>query len=266
MAGLTNESPAFANPQASLGLTGTAWNSNGDGVVLNGMIGDVMEGLTGSQTIDASSGFDSYLRLVSPFRLSTTAMKDIDGLFHSAFPAFGKAAEGAAKAAEGAAAACSHLGQGFGNALGGIAGAIGNAAKVGAVSVPASWISTPAANPITLALNGVGAAAAEPATSRVRRVADGAGPAPVEVSRTSPLRAMDSSRRWWSSRLPGDNRRRDPLRGDQNFAVQFGIRQIVERRAHAVQADFAGDQGADVDLALGDRAQRGAEFLHVVSQ
>jgi hypothetical protein len=94
-------------------------------------------------------------------------MKDIDGLFHSAFPAFGKAAEGAAKAAEGAAAAVAPtFGSGFGNALGGVAAGIGNAAKVGAVSVPASWISTPAANPITVALHGAaGAAAAEPATA-----------------------------------------------------------------------------------------------------
>ncbi|MDT5139503.1 MAG: hypothetical protein QOD58_3765 [Mycobacterium sp.] len=167
MAGVTNENPGFTNPQALLGLTGTTFNSNGDGVVLNGFIGDVMEGITGSQTIDGSSGFDSYIRLVSPFRLSTTAMKDIDGLFHSAFPAFGKAAEGAAKAAEGAAAAVAPtFGSGFGNALGGIAGGIGNAAKVGAVSVPASWISTPAANPITVALHGAaGAVSAEPATA-----------------------------------------------------------------------------------------------------
>ncbi|OBK20951.1 hypothetical protein A5634_11290 [Mycobacterium asiaticum] len=167
MAGLTNENPAFVNPQAMLGLTGTAWNPNGDGIVLNGIIGDVMEGLTGSQTIDGSTPFDAYIRLVSPMRLSTTAMKDIDGLFHSAFPAFGKAAEGAAKAAEGAAAAAAPtFGSGFGNALGGITGAVGNASKVGAVSVPASWISTPAAAPVNVALNGMGAAAAaEPATA-----------------------------------------------------------------------------------------------------
>lgn len=164
MAGVTNESPAFTNPLAALGLTGSAWNTNGDGLVLNGVIGDVIEGLTGSQTIDGSSAFDTYIRLVSPFRLTTTAIKDIDGLFHSAFPAAAKAAEGAAKAAEGAAAAVAPtFGSGLGNALGGI---VGGASKVGAMSVPASWISTPAANPITVALNGMsGAAAAEPATA-----------------------------------------------------------------------------------------------------
>ncbi|QLL07112.1 PPE family protein [Mycobacterium vicinigordonae] len=167
MAGLTNTPPWLANPQAALGLTGHTWNATGDGIVVNGLLGDVLEGLTGSSTLDASTGFDTYIRLVSPFRLSTTAMKDLDGLFHSAFPAFGKAAEGAAKAAEGAAAAAAPtFGSGLGNALGGITGAVGNAAKVGAVSVPASWTATPAATPISVALNGAaGAAAAEPATA-----------------------------------------------------------------------------------------------------
>lgn len=167
MAGLTNEWPAFANPQAALGLTGAAWNANGDGIVLNGVIGDVMEGLTGSQTIDGSTLFDTYIRMISPARLSTTATKDIDGLFHSAFPAFGKAAEGAAKAAEGAAAgAAAAAGNALGSGVSGLGGIVGGAAKVGAISVPASWVSTPAANPITVALNTVGgAAAAEPAAS-----------------------------------------------------------------------------------------------------
>jgi len=125
----------------------------------------VMEGLTGSQTIDGSVPFDSYIRLVSPFRLSTTAFKDIQGLAQALVPAT-KAVEGAASAAAGAAAnALPNLG----NALGGIVGGLGNAAKVGAVSVPASWASgAPAATPINVALNGLaGAAAAEPATSAV---------------------------------------------------------------------------------------------------
>lgn len=164
MAGVTNTPPWLANPQAALGLTGHTWNATGDGIVVNGMLGDVVEGMTGSATLDASTPFDTYIRLVSPMRLTTTALKDLDGLFHSAFPAAAKAAEGAAKAAEGAAAAVAPtFGSGFGNALGGI---VGGASKVGAMSVPASWVSTPAANPITVALNGMsGAAAAEPATA-----------------------------------------------------------------------------------------------------
>ena len=163
LAGLTNENPGFTNPQNLLGITGTTWNGNGDGVVLNGVIGDVMEGLSGSQTVDGSAAFDSYIRLVSPFRLTTTALKDIQGIAQGLFPAAAKAAEGAASAAGAAAQALPAALPG----LGGIAGALGNAAKVGAMSVPASWAGTvPAATPINVALNGLaGAAAAEPATS-----------------------------------------------------------------------------------------------------
>ena len=160
LAGLTNENPGFTNPQNLLGLTGSTWNGNGDGVVLNGVVGDLMEGLTGSQTIDGSAGFDSYIRLVSPFRLTTTALKDIQGIAQGLFPAAAKAAEGAASAAANALPAALP-------GVGGIAGALGNAAKVGAMSVPASWAGTlPAATPINVALNGLaGTAAAEPATS-----------------------------------------------------------------------------------------------------
>jgi PPE-repeat protein len=164
MAGLTNETPGFQNPQNLVGMTGTTWNSNGDGVVLNGVIGDVMEGLTGSQTMDGSSTFDAYIRLVSPFRLTTTALKDIQGIAQGLFPAAAKAAEGAASAVAGGA---SHALPALGNGLGGGLGALGNAAKVGAMSVPASWVGgLPAAAPVNVALNGLaGAAAAEPATS-----------------------------------------------------------------------------------------------------
>ncbi len=59
MAGLTNTPPWLANPQAALGLTGHTWNATGDGIVVNGLVGDVLEGLTGSATLDASTGFDS---------------------------------------------------------------------------------------------------------------------------------------------------------------------------------------------------------------
>lgn len=166
MAGLTNTPPWLANPQAAIGLTGSAWNSNGDGIVVAGVFGDVLNGLTGSSTLDGSSAINGFTRMISPVRLFGTTFRDIDGLSRAFFPA-AKAAEGAAKAAEGAAAAAAPaLGSGLGNALGGITGAVGNAAKVGAFSVPASWVSTPAVNPITVALNGMsGAAAAEPATA-----------------------------------------------------------------------------------------------------
>src|SRR6185312_10628041 len=83
MAGFTNTPPWLTDLDAAInaiGLKGFAWNANGDGIVLNGLLGDVAEGLTGSQTLDASTAFDSYIRLVSPTRLTSTAMKDIQGL------------------------------------------------------------------------------------------------------------------------------------------------------------------------------------------
>ncbi|GFG66041.1 putative PPE family protein PPE65 [Mycobacterium kubicae] len=165
MAGLTNAPPGLTNPQAALGLTGSAWNSNGDGIVVGGMFGDVLAALTGSSTLDSGSAINGFTRMISPVRLFVTTFRDIDGLTRNFFPA-AKAAEGAAKAAEGAANAAASALPNLGSGLGGIAGALGNASKVGAVSVPASWVSTPAANPITLAVNGAaGAAAAEPAAS-----------------------------------------------------------------------------------------------------
>lgn len=162
MAGITNTPPWLANPQAALGLTGSSWNSNGDGLVVAGPLGDLLSSLTGSSTLDASSPINGFTRMISPIRLFSTTFRDIDGLSRAFFPA-AKAAEGAAKAAEGAAASALPK---LGNALGGIAGAAGNAAKVGAISVPASWTSTPLAAPINVALNGVtSGAAAEGATS-----------------------------------------------------------------------------------------------------
>jgi PPE-repeat protein len=160
MAGLTNEPPWFANPQAALGLTGHTWNSNGDGIVVAGLLGDFVEGLTGSATVDASTGFDTFIRMICPTRLFTTAFIDVQGLAQALVPAAGKAAEGTANAAANALPA-------LGNAVGGAAGAVGNAAKVGAMSVPTSWAGAlPTATPVNVALNGLGAgAAAEPAAS-----------------------------------------------------------------------------------------------------
>ncbi|ORW84855.1 hypothetical protein AWB92_28375 [Mycobacterium sp. IEC1808] len=160
LAGLTNSPPWLVNPAAALGLTGHAWNSNGDGIIVAGALGDLVEGLTGSATVDASSGFDAFIRLISPTRLFTTAFKDIQGLAQAAMPQAAKAAEGAAKAVESVPRAVS-------GAVGGTAGTIGRATAVGGLSVPASWAGvTPPASPAVVTLNGLGAAAAaEPATS-----------------------------------------------------------------------------------------------------
>ncbi|ORB89829.1 PPE family protein [Mycobacterium persicum] len=164
MAGLTNEAPWLKNPLGALGLVGHTWNSNGDGIVVAGALGDVLEGLTGSQTLDASTGADAFIRLVSPTRLFSTTFKDIEGIAQSLLP---KAAESASKAAEGAAkAAAGALPAALPGGLGGIAGAVGKAASVGGLAVPASWANTVgAANPIVTISNLGAAAAAEPAAS-----------------------------------------------------------------------------------------------------
>lgn len=164
MAGMTNEAPWLKNPLGALGLVGHTWNSNGDGIVVAGALGDLLEGLTGSQTLDASTGADAFIRLVSPTRLFSTTFKDIEGIAQSLVP---KAAESAAKAAEGAAkAAAGALPAALPSGLGGIAGAVGKAASVGGLAVPASWANTVgAANPIVTISNLGAAAAAEPAAS-----------------------------------------------------------------------------------------------------
>lgn len=165
MAGLTNDAPWLTDPLKALGLTGHTWNATGDGIVVNGLMGDIVEGATGSATVDGSLAFDVFNRWVSPARLMVTQFKDYVGLAESAFkgmaPAAKAGAEAAASALPSAAAAIPKAG------LGGIAGAVGGAAKAGALSVPAAWTAgTGAANPVTVALNTAGAAAAaEPATA-----------------------------------------------------------------------------------------------------
>ncbi len=176
LAGIANAPPGLTNPAAALGLTGHVWNSNGDGVILSGLVGDVVEGLTGSATVDGSLPMDLFNRWVSPARLVVTQMKDYFGLAHDLPKWASEGAEAAAKAAKALPAALPAAGAG----LGGIAGAVGQAGSVGGLSVPASWTGVaPAATPVTVALNGVGAAAAaEPAANAVgglRLVGTGAG-------------------------------------------------------------------------------------------
>ncbi|OMC45957.1 PPE family protein [Mycobacterium sp. IS-1264] len=168
VAGATGADGAQAIPTALRGLAGFSPTSlveftptpNGDGIVVGGVLGDVLEGLTGSATLDASTPFDTFIRLISPTRLFTTAFKDIQGLAQAMMPQAAKAAEGAAKAVE-------TLPRAVSGAVGGAAAAVGKAASIGGLSVPASWAgAAPAANPVTVGLNGLGAAAAaEPATN-----------------------------------------------------------------------------------------------------
>jgi PPE-repeat protein len=136
LAALAGELPAppwmgnLDNFLTALGLSGHVWNSNGDGIVVGGVMGDFLEGLTGSQTLDASTGFDAFIRLISPTRLFTTAFKDVDGLAHSAMSA------SAVKAASVAEAIPPSLPTGIpGAAVGGL----GKAELVGRLSVPPNW-------------------------------------------------------------------------------------------------------------------------------
>jgi PPE-repeat protein len=166
LSGLATPLPAapwLSDPTAfatALGLMGHTWNTNGDGIMLSGLVGDVFEGMTGSQTLDASTGFDAFIRLISPTRLFTTAFKDVQGLGQGFAPA-AKAAEGAAHAAE----ALPHALPGV-PAFGGAAPAVGKAASIGGLSVPASWAgAAPTASP-GVVVNGLGGAtAAEPAAN-----------------------------------------------------------------------------------------------------
>jgi PPE-repeat protein len=135
LAALAGEMPAppwmgtLDNFLTALGLSGHVWNSNGDGIVVGGVMGDLLEGLTGSQTLDASTGFDAFIRLISPTRLFTTAFKDVDGLAHSILPAVSKAGSVAEVIPP-------SLPTGIpGAAVGGL----GKAELVGRLSVPPGW-------------------------------------------------------------------------------------------------------------------------------
>jgi PPE-repeat protein len=169
---LSSLAGSTSNPQSTpaFSLGGIGLNSDGDGLQLSGPLGDLFEGLTGSQILDASSPFDAFIRLISPTRLFTTAFKDIQGLSQGFAPQAAKAAtEGVAHAAEGAARAVEAVPHALSGAIGNAAGAVGRAGSVGGLSVPASWAAaSPAANPSVVTLNGLGAAAAaQPATNAV---------------------------------------------------------------------------------------------------
>ncbi|OBH87530.1 PPE family protein [Mycobacterium sp. E2989] len=153
------------NNPAGISLGGISLNPEGDGLVVSGPLGDLLEGLTGSQTLDASTPFDAFIRLISPTRLFTTSFKDIQSIAQGMMPAAKSATEGAAKAAE-AVLPAAVPGAG---AIGAIGGAVGKASSVGGLSVPAAWAgAAPAGPPVTVALNGLTAASSvEPAANAV---------------------------------------------------------------------------------------------------
>jgi PPE-repeat protein len=176
LAALAGETPAppwlgnLDNLAAALGLTGHVWNANGDGVVVGGVMGDLLEGLTGSQTLDASTGFDAFIRLISPTRLFTTAFKDVDGLAHSLLPAV------STKAASVAEAIPPGLPTGIPGAA---AGGLSKAELVGRLSVPSTWGGVaPAVSPAVTSVGGLGTpVSAQPLTAQP--VANSLGGLPV---------------------------------------------------------------------------------------
>lgn len=164
LAGLTDGVPWLQDPLAVLGVTETAWNVNGDGIVVAGALGDVLEAVTGSATLDAGSLIDGYAEMISPIRLFATTFQTMQGIGTN----FGTMSQGAVDAAGAAARALpSALPSALPNIGQSISGAVGQAASVGGLKVPAAWAaSTAPVNPVNVALSTVGgAAAAEPGAS-----------------------------------------------------------------------------------------------------
>jgi PPE-repeat protein len=135
----------------AIGITGHVWNSNGDGIIVGGVMGDILEGLTGSQTLDASTGFDAFIRLISPTRLFTTAFKDVDGLAHSAMAATAVKASSVAEAIPPVAPSIPS------GVPGAALGSLGKAELVGRLSVPPNWGGVaPSVSPAVTSLGNLG--------------------------------------------------------------------------------------------------------------
>ena len=164
---------------AALGLQGNVFNSNGDGIVVGGAFGDILEGLTGSQTLDGSTPFDTFIRLVSPFRLSTTATKDIEGLAEAATKSFGAATKASAVEAIPAALPPPSVPSGV---SGGALGSLGKADLVGRLSVPPNWGGVnPAVSPAVTSVGNLGTpVSSQPLTP----VANSMGAPPVMAGNT----------------------------------------------------------------------------------
>jgi PPE-repeat protein len=161
LAGVTNTPPSLTDLNAALNGLGLSFTSDGSGIVVGGVFGDLLEGLTGSSTLDASTPFDAFIRLISPVRLFTTSFKDIQGLSQAILPQAAKAAPEIAKAME-AVEAVPHA---IPNAMGSAAAGVGRAMSVGGLSVPSAWAGAapPPTTPLAT-LNGL-AGAGEPATN-----------------------------------------------------------------------------------------------------
>jgi PPE-repeat protein len=157
----------------AIGITGHVWNSNGDGIVVGGLMGDLLEGLSGSQTLDASTGFDAFIRLVSPTRLFTTVFKDMDGLAHSAMSAMGATKASAIEAIPPVAPSIPS------GVPGAALGSLGKAELVGRLSVPPNWGGVaPSVSPAVTSIGNLGTpVSSQPLTAQP--VANSMGGVPV---------------------------------------------------------------------------------------
>lgn len=161
---------------AAVGVTGHVFNSNGDGIVVGGMFGDILEGLTGSQTLDGSSGLDGLIRLISPLRLFGTTFRDLDGLGRE----FGKDLFGAATKASAVEAIPAALPPSLPSGIPGAAlGGLGKADLVGRLSVPPSWGGVaPSVSPAVTSIGNLGTpVSSQPLTAQP--VANSMGVPPV---------------------------------------------------------------------------------------
>ncbi len=167
LAGSTTSPPWLAG----LGLT---LEPSGSGVIVGGVLGDMLAGISGSSTLNAATPFNAFARQISNVRLFATAFRDIEGLFSKAVETMEKSAkaggEAAAKAASALPASISPAAAapGLAGGLGGATGSVGKAASIGGLSVPNSWAAAgPASGAAPATLAGSGWTAAPQASGSV---------------------------------------------------------------------------------------------------
>jgi PPE-repeat protein len=153
LAGSTSTPPWLAG----LGLT---LEPSGSGVIVGGVLGDMLAGISGSSTLNAATPFNAFARQISNVRLFATAFRDIEGLSSKALETMGKSAKATGEAAANAASTLpanivpAAAGPGLAGGLGGATGSVGKAASIGVLSVPNSWAAAAPASssaPTTLA-------------------------------------------------------------------------------------------------------------------
>ncbi|ORX22098.1 PPE family protein [Mycobacterium xenopi] len=148
---------------AGLGLT---LEPSGSGVIVGGVLGDMLAGISGSSTLNAATPFNAFARQISNVRLFATAFRDIEGLASKALDTMEKSAKATGEAAAKAASALPSIlpaaaGPGLAGGLGGATGSVGKAASIGVLSVPNSWAAAaPTSSATSATLAGAGWTAA----------------------------------------------------------------------------------------------------------